>query len=495
MANPALSQSTQQLLRAEETKLREQQQRRDQLTALIASKETDLTALDRELVANTESHVVYKTQQELLADQYEKTVDDRRAPETTRLEIAISSFKKGDPQQNALIDEIRSLDNLGNAGANRRVLYDSVISAANQRLTDLNEQLRELGSRINETRKLVTASQIQLQQLQTDKSALNEELASARIDLQNTLAGIENINLQIAEIKARRITAILTGLEIDQAVSRPALVVKIDNARPARPQAGINQADIVFVEEVEGRLTRLAAVFHSETPTEVGPVRSMRTSDLDLLAPLNGPLFANSGGNRGTLAALARSTLVNIGVGAASNLYYRSSTRRAPHNLFTNSANLWSVGSGFAGVGQPRAMFMFREPDNAVIPSAVPVSTVNINYGNSAVQYRWNGSSWDRTQDGSAMTDSAGVRVSPTTVIVRVTNYVRSAADSRSPEAVSVGSGEALIFTDGHVIQGTWARQNASAITTYTDSEGGTVSILPGQTWIELPRANSTTFS
>ena len=494
LASPALSQGNQPTLRSEEANLREQERRRDELTALIAQKEATLGELQSEIFDLRNTIAVDNTQFELLADELEKTVDERREPEATRIDMAVISFRKGDPRQSELIDEIRFLDG-SNQATLRRVLYQSVIADATQRLDEINARLQDLADQLAETRQLVAASQDQFEERQNFERELSEEIADARVELQDTLNRIQDAVLRIEEEKSRQIRAVLTGLIIDAQVSRPALAVKIDNIAAARPQAGINQADIVFVEEVEAASTRLAAVFHSTAPAEVGPVRSMRTGDFDLLAQFNRPLFANSGGNRGTRAALADSTLVDIGVGTAANLYYRSSSRRVPHNLFTNSGNLWSVGSGFSRTGLPSPMFVFREPDEPINSTAIPASSIDIDYGNARIQYTWNGSGWDRTQNGSATVDTQGVRTSPATVIVQFTNYVPSAADSRSPEAISVGTGRAWVFTDGHVVEATWSRPRAADVTIYSDDQGRRISILPGRTWIELPRTNRAEYS
>ena len=494
LATPALSQGDQ-ILQEEEALLRQQELRRDNLTALIAEKEAALGGLGDEIFGLADTIAISNTQLEFLADELEETVDERREPEAARVQIALISFRKGDPRQSGLVDEIHALDNRGET-TQRRVLYESVISEATRRLDDLNVRLQDLSNQLAATRQLVEESQDQIDQRQASQQQLNDEIAAAKAELETALLEIQNTLVRIGNTNDRtQVTeAVLTGLNIEGRVSRPALVVKIDNVRAAMPQSGINQADLVYVELVEGA-TRLAAVFHSTAPAEVGPVRSMRTGDFNLLAPLNGPLFANSGGNRGTRAALANSTLVDIGVGTAAQYYYRSAGRSAPHNLFTNTQNLWSVGSGFSDTGLPPPLFVFREPNEPVNSTAVPATSININYAFTEVQYTWNGSGWNRTQDGRPTVDTRGVRTSPATVIVQFTNYGRSAADSRSPEAITVGSGPALVFTDGHVVEATWSRPRATDVTVYTDSEGRRISILPGRTWVELPRPNSTSYS
>ncbi|MCA1844637.1 MAG: DUF3048 domain-containing protein, partial [Actinobacteria bacterium] len=122
----------------------------------------------------------------------------------------------------------------------------------------------------------------------------------------------------------------LTGLP--PAANRPALVVKIDNAPKARPQAGLNQADVVVEEKVEDGVTRFFTVFHTADADPVGPVRSARSTDLALTGALNRPLFAYSGTNATFQALVSRAPLVDVGINAASRDYSRHGDRPAPYN-------------------------------------------------------------------------------------------------------------------------------------------------------------------
>ena len=127
----------------------------------------------------------------------------------------------------------------------------------------------------------------------------------------------------------------LTGLPIDPAkASRPALVVKIDNFPTiARPQVGINQADVVFEEIVEG-ITRFAAVFQSEDADPVGPIRSARTSDINILAQLGRPLLAWSGGNPFVTRAIGNANIDNLTPDRYESAYFRTKDRaQAPQLL------------------------------------------------------------------------------------------------------------------------------------------------------------------
>ncbi len=421
---------------------------------------------------------------ELTADRIALTVDSRREPARTRTVIALAGYTAGDPRGNALLTEIQTLD--GNDSAEqRREFYSAVIDDAQSRLDAIDRALISLRTDLATARNRLTKARTQKSEAADALSALGRK----RTDLALKL---DDVKKRIVRLRSLENHAVLTGLTTYDNPSRPALVVKIDNVSRARPQAGINQADIVFVEEVEGGLTRLAAVFHSTGAKVVGPVRSMRTGDFDLLGQLNSPLFANSGGNRGARAALAKSTLIDVGASSKPQGYYRDLRRSAPHNLFTNTFNLWTIGADL-DTSTPSPIFTFRDPSDAIDSSARPASGVTINYPRSTVEYSWNGSGWNRSQDGSPTVDTNGVRTAPTTVIVQFVDYGISAADAKSPEAVTIGTGAAWILTDGQVIEAFWRRPKLTDQTEYVDSDGRPIAILPGRTWIELPRPNSAT--
>ena len=140
------------------------------------------------------------------------------------------------------------------------------------------------------------------------------------------------------------IVAPLTGLPVDAEITRPALVVKIDNHPKARPQWGLNQADIVFEENVE-MLTRFAAVFHTNGSDPVGPIRSGRKQDVDLLESFNSPLFAWSGGNSEVTKLIRASTMIDLSHSSANQEggYRREGSRSAPHNLLADTSKLWTL--------------------------------------------------------------------------------------------------------------------------------------------------------
>lgn len=470
-----------------EAEIDELERRRDEIGLELAEIDAQLSASEVELTGLDTAVAAAEVQIELVADDFERAVEARREPAATRIEIAIVGFTAGDPRDNALLDEIRVLSGVDDEDpARARELYSAVIDDAQARLARADERLRALTGELTEAREHLDA----MLTAQADAEARRRELGSQRAEL---AVELEEAVARLDLLRELQGTMILTGITTFDPAVRPALAIKIDNVGPARPQSGIAAADIVYVEEVEGGLTRFAAVFHSTVPAQVGPVRSIRTSDFDLLGQFNSPLFSNSGGNRVARELLRESSLVDIGAATNDNLYFRTS-RPAPHNLYTNPANLWAVGQGDDyPAGLPLPIFRFREPGDGFHPDAEPAQTVRIDYGRTVVEYEWNGSGWARSQDGQPTRDADGTRIAPTTVIVQVTRYTRSLADAASPEAITVGSGTAFILSDGQVLQAAWRRGEATEPIEYVDeSTGNLIEILPGRTWVELPREGGT---
>ncbi len=289
----------------------------------------------------------------------------------------------------------------------------------------------------------------------------------------------------------------LTGLPVGPAqAGRPVLVVKIDNAPKARPQAGLVEADVVVEEEVEGGVTRFAALFHSRDGANVGPVRSARSTDILFASALNRPLFAYSGANMAFQNLIARSPVVDVGVDSFPQDYRRERDRPAPYNLLSSTAGLFSHVP--PGAGPPPPLFVFGQAGEAGnAAGATPSAGVDVEFRDvilTAVQYRWDATSgtWKRNQDGRPHLDTGGVQVAPRNVVVQLVNYRNTAFRDQSgapvPEAELVGEGEAWVFTAGKVVRGRWKKPTPEAVTEYLDASGAPVRMTPGPTWIELAR-------
>jgi hypothetical protein len=297
---------------------------------------------------------------------------------------------------------------------------------------------------------------------------------------------------------ATTMTYPLTGLPLVDPVvaARPALVVKIDNGQPrsgqgGRPQAGINDADVLFEEMVEGSVTRFAAVFHSTDVDPIGPVRSARTTDLLLMASLNAPLFAWSGANADVAAQVVAAPLVDVGASAVPSAYYRDSSRRAPYNLFSSTPVLRN-----AAPSEPRPpppLFAYR-PAGTPADGGRSVATVNIVFGDgpgsAPVDWTWDGTGWARTQRGETHVDANGVVVSPPNVVIRFARYVEVACCDTAGfplvEPQLIGEGDVWVLTGGVLIEGRWSQPSLEAPATYTDEAGRPIRLTPGRTGVAI---------
>ena len=277
---------------------------------------------------------------------------------------------------------------------------------------------------------------------------------------------------------------------VDPAVAtRPAMVVKIDNHPSARPQAGINQADIIFEENVE-KLTRYAAVFHSEGSDPVGPIRSGRFQDINLVGSLNKPLFVWSGGNRQVSSAIGKSDLVDLSYLKVNNDggFTRNDEYRAPHNLFAETTKLWTLAP--VGSSAPSTQFAYRTVSDANASTSKEALGLKVSMDGVKVQWDWDAAAkeWVKTQDGTIVVDPADIALSVPNVIVLEVEYT----NTYSPISKTLGSGKAYVFTNGVVYEGTWSRTDRLKPFELKDSAGGVIKLTPGQTFVEVARAGKT---
>lgn len=287
----------------------------------------------------------------------------------------------------------------------------------------------------------------------------------------------------------------LTGVVVAAATDipgRPALAVKIDNHPRARPQAGLNEADIVFEENVES-LTRFAAVFHTNDADPVGPIRSGRSQDVGILTPIGNPLFAWSGGNGGVRQLIRSSELVDLDAGFTDGYYRRTGRGGAPHNLYSSTAALWAnTPETFT---TPRPIFPFLEP--GVDPAGAPALDIAVPMDGVRVRWVYDPESgrYLRFQNNSAHETEQSGQVSAENVVVMGVEYARSSADPKSPEAQTTGSGPLFVFSGGVVRQGVWVRESISdpfsfllAPESDPDDPDQVIGLVPGRTWVEVAR-------
>ncbi|GGQ98483.1 DUF3048 domain-containing protein [Streptomyces asoensis] len=266
-------------------------------------------------------------------------------------------------------------------------------------------------------------------------------------------------------------------------VAGSVLAVKIDNAPDARPQTGLDTADVVYAEQVEGGLSRLMAVYASTLPKAVGPVRSARESDLELLRQFHEPVLAFSGAQGKLLPLIDRAPLDAVTPEDASGAYYRGGDRAAPHNLFLRPGRL------LPGVPGPAALTTgFRYGAAPEGGTALPSLTVR--YPAARFTFTWSAdrARWLVSTDGAPTVTADGRRVAPATVVVQ---YVKVRASgfhdflgNNTPYTETVGAGKARVLRDGRAYDVDWRRPAADGGTDFTTADGSPVNFARGQVWV-----------
>jgi Protein of unknown function (DUF3048) N-terminal domain/Protein of unknown function (DUF3048) C-terminal domain len=283
----------------------------------------------------------------------------------------------------------------------------------------------------------------------------------------------------------------LTGVPISdpsEIPQRPAQAVKIDNVEPARPQSGLNEADIVFEEIINDGETRFAAVFQSQSVDTVGPVRSGRHPDIEILEAFDHPLFVWSGGNGGVTYYIERSELVDLSANHTSG-YYRRTGRRRPWNLYTSSEAMWSHTP--ADFHVPPQVFKYLRPDEP-IQNGQPATTINVTMDSTQIRWEYDSDTglYSRFQDGGPhQTENSG-QVTTNNVVLMMCNYLPSPIDADTPDAQTLGSNPVYIFTGGTVRVGSWLRFASTDPYQFFDNftDLNPIKLQPGRTWVEFPR-------
>jgi Protein of unknown function (DUF3048) N-terminal domain/Protein of unknown function (DUF3048) C-terminal domain len=270
----------------------------------------------------------------------------------------------------------------------------------------------------------------------------------------------------------------------------PVLAVKIDNIKEARPSTGLRSADIVYALPVEGGLSRLMAVFSSRVPPVIGPVRSAREDDLELLRQFGRPAFAYSGATPHLLPFIHRAPIVDLyaGLPGVADDYFRDPKRAAPHNLYARSAALLADARGASGARDIGFRFGPLPAGGREVPS------YSVSYPAASFTFRWSAPAgrWLLWMDGAPALATEGGQLGGATVIIQYTQITTSRfleAGARPPYAVSTGSGRAVVLRSGQQFIVRWSRPSADGGTTFTLPDGKRMLFAPGQVWVVLAAA------
>jgi len=265
---------------------------------------------------------------------------------------------------------------------------------------------------------------------------------------------------------------------------RPVLAVKIDNYALARPQTGLTRADIVYVLPVEGGLSRFLAIFSSHLPRIIGPVRSAREDDIELLRQFGRPAFAFSGAQPQLLPVVEHSRIVDLFDGVAGG-YFRSPARIAPYNLFAHARTLAAEGRDASTAHDIGFRF------GPAPPGGRATAAFSVSYPAASLRFQWSArqARWLVWMDGSPALTTDGGQLRPATVVIQDTTVRTSRfleQGSRPPYAESTGSGPAVVLRDGLAYEVHWSRPNAAAGTTFTLPGGRRMNFARGQVWVVL---------
>jgi hypothetical protein len=264
----------------------------------------------------------------------------------------------------------------------------------------------------------------------------------------------------------------------------PVLAVKIDNIAAARPPTGLTDADIVYLLPVEGGLSRILAIFSTHFPPVIGPVRSSREDDLELLRQFGRPAFAYSGAQPQLVPVVHNARIVDLYAGIVGG-YFRDPNRLAPHNLYAHTQQLLAEAHGASTAHNIGFRFGPPPADGTVTASASAA------YSAASFTFRWSAAKakWLVWMDGTPAGTTEDGQLSAATVVIQYTTVRTSRFLEEGvppPYAETTGSGPALVLRDGKEWHANWSRPNANGGTTFTTASRQPMTFARGQVWIVL---------
>jgi len=275
--------------------------------------------------------------------------------------------------------------------------------------------------------------------------------------------------------------------------ARPALGIKIGNYPGDRPSSGLNQADIVFEEPVEGAITRLVAVFQCQGAALVGDIRSARQPDAGILSQLSNPLFVHAGGINPVIALMQDSPLIdkNLYSGGNGSAIIQQPDRVAPYSTFVNTASLWALQTSDTSPPAPIFSYSAALPKGSVAGSG---ASVHIPFSSSSdVTWQWNRATGTYLRSYSGQPDKLlnGSQTATSNVVVMTVHtatgsWVENSEGGHEVDVTATGSGPLVVLRDGVAITGTWTRPTLTQPATLTSAAGVPITLQPGSSWVEL---------
>lgn len=275
-----------------------------------------------------------------------------------------------------------------------------------------------------------------------------------------------------------------TKLEDESLTKRPVTAIMIENSTDARPQSGIKDAGIIYEAIAEGGITRLLAIYQESRPQNIGPVRSLRPYYADWAAGYDASIV-HVGGSRDALAHLREVSHKDLDQYTHGSSFWRTSDRVPPHNVYTSFDKLDELNSSLAITSSTFTSF----PRNDDKPGEnAPATAISVNFSSAAYNTTY---SYDkatdhyvRSVDGQPHLDREAGQLTPRSVVVIKIAMSSYFDDGPRLNATTIGSGEAVVFQHGQVVQGTWHKASPGAPLELRDGTGAAISLPRGQTWV-----------
>lgn len=303
------------------------------------------------------------------------------------------------------------------------------------------------------------------------------------------LSGCATLTQTFTSLKPKALEKnVLSGRE---GVNGPVLVVKIDDTNSAHPQIGLEDADVVYIEQVEGGLTRIAAVFSSVIPMRIGPVRSARISDIEIMSQYGRVAFAYSGAQRKLLSVIAAANLQNLGAQAQSpTIYTTDPARNQPFAMVLRADLLMKkiIDKGYAIDSARSVGWSFGE----IKSEGVPISRAVLHWPAATYSAIWsaNENRWHLTHNNEPDLSETGKTLGPTTFVIQMVSVTPSIYADKfggtTPFSNTVGTGTGYILRDGKSYTATWSRPTADVGTSWKALDGSEITFAPGQVWVAL---------
>jgi len=270
------------------------------------------------------------------------------------------------------------------------------------------------------------------------------------------------------------------------------LVVKIDDTNAAHPQIGVEDADLVYVEQVEGGLTRLAAIYTSKLPPLIGPIRSARISDIELLAQFGRVGFAYSGAQSKMRPVIAEANLENLSAERnPPSIYGKDPNRIGPVDMILKPELLLERANANPKIRIETAtasIFAFGDAPKGETNTAI----AKIKWPSAKYELRWDSANekWLIYFNEKPNMAANGEHLYADTAIIQIVSITPSIYGDKfgeiTPFSKTTGSGKAVMLRDGFSYQISWQRNLETDVTTWKSEDGGVANFKPGRTWIFL---------